>query len=109
MPATKKKGSPKKEAAKSKRRPAGEEEEGHEAANKALDTVLNEITAAPEKVRIEQWASVECPYCGEGFDIHVTSEDEGQNMSEDCHVCCRPISVHVHLEDDELQVSAYRS
>lgn len=117
MPETKKKAKPKTDSAKAapgapakgKRRSAAVDDDGHESSNKALDTVLNEMTATPEKIRIEQWASVQCPYCGEDIDVHVTSEDEGQNMSQDCHVCCRPIAIHVHLEDDELQVSAYRS
>lgn len=108
--ATKK--TPKAKAAKSAKgkAKAPAHEESHDAvSNKKLDTVLQEITAQPEKQHLEQWAMVQCPYCGEEFELHVTSEDEGQSMSEDCHVCCRPISIHVHAEEDELQVSAYRS
>lgn len=79
-------------------------------SNERLDTVLKEISQEPaEKTHVEQWSQLECPYCGETFEIHVTSEDDGQTMIEDCHVCCRPISVHVHMEDDEIEVSAYRS
>lgn len=90
--------------------PKGEpEDHDNGAADKHLDTVLKEITAVPERVHLDQWTQIQCPYCGEVFEIHVTSEDEGQTMTEDCAVCCRPISLHIRFEDDELQVNAYRS
>ena len=79
------------------------------ATHKKLESVLQEMTAQPEKTHIESTFSLQCPYCGEVFEIHVTSEEDGQTMTEDCHVCCRPISVHVTVEDDEIQVSAFRS
>ena len=77
--------------------------------DKDLDTIHNEVTAAPEKQHMEEWVSVDCPYCGEGIDVHVTSEQDGQTMYEDCGVCCRPVSVHIQIEDEEFQVEAHRS
>ena len=78
-------------------------------ADKELETVLSEVTAQPETVHLEEWISVSCPYCGEDFEVHVTSEQDGQTMYEDCEVCCRPVSLHIQTEDGELQVEAYRS
>lgn len=83
-------------------RPAG-------PADKDLETIHNEMTAQPETQHLEEWVSVDCPYCGEGMDVHVTSEQDGQSMYEDCGVCCRPVSLHVQVEDGELQVEAHRS
>ena len=83
-------------------RPAG-------PADKDLDSIHNEVTAQPETQHLEEWVSVDCPYCGEGMDVHVTSEQDGQSMYEDCGVCCRPVSLHVQVEDGELQVEAHRS
>jgi len=74
-----------------------------------LETVLTEVTAKPEKEHKEEWCSVECPYCGEGFEVHVNSEQDGQTIYEDCQVCSRTASVHIQLEDGEFQVDAHRS
>jgi len=104
--ASKKKASPR--AAKSRALSAEDKEE--KAYTKNLDTVLKEMTTVePEKAHFEQTVQVQCPYCGEVFEIHLTSEEVGQTMTEDCSVCCKPISLHVQLEDDELQVNTHRS
>lgn len=78
-------------------------------SSKNLDTVLKEVTAGTEKLDLDEWIQVQCPYCGEVFDIHATSEEAGQSMIEDCAVCCRPISLHIKVEEEELTVSAFRA
>ncbi|MBI5211264.1 MAG: CPXCG motif-containing cysteine-rich protein [Elusimicrobia bacterium] len=83
------------------------EEDEDKQLDSRLETVLTEVTQ-PEKTRVEQTASVECPYCGEVFELHVATDEEGQVLSEDCPVCSRVISIHIQMEDDELQVEAYR-
>lgn len=42
---------------------------------------------------------IDCPYCGEPFDLFV---DPGSYVSagiesyvEDCHVCCRPVQIEL--------------
>ena len=44
---------------------------------------------------------VGCPYCGEPIELEL---DEGggteQSYVEDCWVCCRPITVHVSVDED---------
>jgi hypothetical protein len=102
---------PKAKKAAASKKAAAAQDEDHEgkAADKHIENVLQEMTAVPERPHVDQWSQVECPYCGENFEVHVTSEDDGANMSEDCQVCSRSISLHVHFEEDDLQVSAYRS
>ncbi|MBI5623996.1 MAG: CPXCG motif-containing cysteine-rich protein [Elusimicrobia bacterium] len=78
------------------------------ALNAKLESVITEVTK-PEKTRTEQTASIECPYCGEVFEMHVSVDEEGQTLSEDCPVCSRSMTVHLQMEDEELQVEAYRS
>lgn len=78
-------------------------------SGKHLDTVLKEVTAGTEKLDLDEWIQVQCPYCGEVFDVHATSEEAGQSMIEDCEVCCRPISLHIKVEEEELVVSAFRA
>lgn len=75
-----------------------------------LESLLAEVTAPPTAKEVwEQLTPVECPYCGEDFEIPVSSEEDGQVLIEDCHVCCRPVALHVSREEDELQVSPSRS
>ena len=87
---------------------ASEEREEKKHA-KVLENVLTAVTAEPVTQHLEEWIQVPCPYCGEEFEVHVTSEEDGQTMYEDCEVCCRPISLHIHIEEGELTVEAYRS
>lgn len=77
--------------------------------DKVLETVLTEVTAKPEQEHLEEFVQVPCPYCGEEFEVHVTSEQDGQSMYEDCEVCSRSVSLHIQVEEGELQVEAYRS
>ena len=34
---------------------------------------------------------VQCPYCGEEFDVTVDTSEGAYDTTEDCVVCCRPI------------------
>jgi hypothetical protein len=44
--------------------------------------------------------TVKCPYCGEYVDLLIEPSSDEQRYVEDCPVCCRPMSVTVHIEDD---------
>jgi len=49
-----------------------------------------------------------CPYCGEPIELLVDSSVRKQNYIEDCQVCCKPITVHVIVDEDgfpSVQVS----
>tara|TARA_B100002019_G_C21244345_1_gene587455 strand:+ start:575 stop:796 length:222 start_codon:yes stop_codon:yes gene_type:complete len=52
---------------------------------------------------------IDCPYCGECIDIFIEPifNDVGQSDSyeetryiEDCFVCCRPITIIVHQDEE---------
>lgn len=44
-----------------------------------------------------------CPYCGESFEIAVDVSAGQQTYIEDCYVCCRPITIDIHVnEQSEL-------
>ncbi len=98
----------KKKAESRKSAPALVEESAPEGDGK-LESVLKEVTAGGGEDRVEDWVSLECPYCGEGFEVHVTSEQDGQSMVEDCAVCCRPVQLLVEIQEGEIQVDAQRS
>ena len=36
---------------------------------------------------------IDCPYCGEPFEIVVDLSAGSQSYVEDCHVCCRPVQL----------------
>lgn len=50
-------------------------------------------TMSPEK-------RLGCPYCGENITILVDESIHDQAYVEDCEVCCRPISLHVIVNED---------
>jgi hypothetical protein len=49
--------------------------------------------------------SVDCPYCGEGFETAIEIADGSQDYIEDCPVCCRPIEFHIECGIDKDMVS----
>jgi hypothetical protein len=54
---------------------------------------------------------IDCPYCGEGFDINVDCSAGNQQYVEDCPVCCQPIEIATNVDFDGklLGVQAQRS
>jgi len=44
--------------------------------------------------------SVTCPYCGVSGDLIVDCTVLDQQYTEDCQVCCRPMTVRVHVSGD---------
>lgn len=63
----------------------------------------------PEAMPTEQWMEVECPYCGEVFDVAVDPSQEFQSYVEDCQVCCKPIQLDIEVEEGEVSLAASRS
>ena len=52
---------------------------------------------------------IECPYCGETISLPLDASGGAQSYIEDCHVCCRPITVLLEVDADgagDLQVRA---
>ena len=43
-------------------------------------------------------ADIACPYCGETITLVVDDSAGDQRYIEDCHVCCRPITVLLRVE-----------
>jgi len=52
---------------------------------------------------------IDCPYCGEQFEIGVDCSMGGQQYVEDCSVCCQPMEIRteVDLNGKLLAVSAH--
>ncbi|WP_158881585.1 CPXCG motif-containing cysteine-rich protein [Rhodanobacter sp. L36] len=43
---------------------------------------------------------ISCPYCGEPIEVLVDASAGDQNYVEDCQVCCRPITLNIHIDAD---------
>lgn len=43
---------------------------------------------------------IACPYCGEVISLALDGSAGGQRYIEDCHVCCRPITVDLQVAAD---------
>jgi hypothetical protein len=60
---------------------------------------------------LEEASRIDCPYCGEGFEISVDCSAGGQRYVEDCPACCQPIDIatEVDLDGNLLGVRALRN
>lgn len=100
-------------ASKAPKRSGSKEKNGtirlDDAESPDLDSILNEVALESEKKPREHWAQIQCPYCGENFEVHLDSVEDGQTMYQDCQVCCKPISMHVQVDEEDVHVSAYRA
>ncbi len=47
-----------------------------------------------------QTHDITCPYCWQEITLMVDCSVSQQRYVEDCHVCCRPILVAMHLDED---------
>jgi hypothetical protein len=54
-------------------------------------------------------AEVDCPTCGEVFEVGVDPSEQGQEMIQDCQACCHPIGFTVEFVEGEAIVSSFRS
>jgi len=49
---------------------------------------------------------IDCPYCGERFEIILDPSELYQEYVEDCYVCCRPIYLSVSVTPADAQTDA---
>ena len=50
-----------------------------------------------------------CPYCGETVELSVDSVGvSNEEYTEDCPVCCRPWTVRVSRDEDQVSVELSR-
>ncbi len=51
---------------------------------------------------MEEFATVQCPFCGQSFDVAIDATVADQCFTTDCEVCCRPFEVRVECEAGEI-------
>ena len=51
---------------------------------------------------------IQCPHCWETIEILVDISAGAQQYIEDCSVCCRPIALHIRVDESGMaEVSAF--
>ena len=51
---------------------------------------------------MEEFASIQCPFCGQSFGVAVDTSVAHQNFTTDCEVCCRPFEVRAECDGGEV-------
>jgi transcription elongation factor Elf1 len=46
--------------------------------------------------------SVNCPFCGQAFEMVIDTSTASQQFTTDCEICCRPFEVRVECEPGEI-------
>ena len=53
-------------------------------------------------MRVEVSGKVQCPFCGQAFEVVVDTSVPQQRFTMDCEVCCRPFEVIAECEPGEI-------
>ena len=46
--------------------------------------------------------NVQCPYCGESIELMIDCTTGWQEYTEDCQVCCKPMTVSAIANEDDV-------
>jgi len=46
--------------------------------------------------------TVQCPFCGQSFDVTVDTSIPSQQFVTDCEICCRPMELRIECEPGEV-------
>jgi hypothetical protein len=58
---------------------------------------------------VQMSESIQCPWCGQAFELIIDATAGSQTFTTDCEICCRPMEVVAECDGDEvvsLQVNA---
>lgn len=51
---------------------------------------------------MEEFADIQCPFCGQTFAVAIDTSMASQRFTTDCEVCCRPFEVVAECEPGEI-------
>ena len=46
--------------------------------------------------------SIQCPFCGQAFELVIDTSVASQRFTTDCEICCRPFEVRAECEPGEV-------
>ena len=52
--------------------------------------------------RMQVSESIQCPFCGQSFELVIDTSVSSQRFTTDCEVCCRPFEVFAECEPGEV-------
>ncbi|MBI3876839.1 MAG: CPXCG motif-containing cysteine-rich protein [Verrucomicrobia bacterium] len=46
--------------------------------------------------------TIQCPFCGQSFDLAIDTSVPSQRFTTDCEVCCRSCEIFIECEPREV-------
>ena len=57
---------------------------------------------APFAAVMQESENIQCPFCGQSFELVIDTSVASQRFTTDCEVCCRPFEVFAECEPGEI-------
>jgi transcription elongation factor Elf1 len=51
---------------------------------------------------MEEFVTIQCPFCGQSFDVVVDTSVRHQAFTTDCEICCRPFEVRAECKAGKI-------
>jgi hypothetical protein len=51
---------------------------------------------------VEVSETIQCPFCGQAFEVMIDTSVPEQRFTTDCEVCCRPLEIIAQCEPGEV-------
>ncbi len=51
---------------------------------------------------MEVMTTINCPWCGQPFELAIDTSAGSQRFTTDCEICCRPMEVVAECEPGEI-------
>ena len=58
------------------------------------------IPDAMHSMKVSQ--TIQCPFCGQSFQLTVDTTESSQRFTTDCEICCRPFEVVAECQPGEI-------
>lgn len=85
----------------------GKDKAGDSPDDPALKRIFEDAAKTDVRGGSIKWLDVDCPHCGESFEVRVDSSQEGE-IVQDCQSCTHAVTLAVEVDDGEVSVSAYQ-
>ena len=72
---------------------------------KSVPSVAVSLLVTPGAANLwlmEITGSIQCPFCGQSFDLVIDTSLGAQRFTTDCEICCRPFEVAAECEPGEI-------
>ena len=65
-----------------------------------LEPVIGGDATGVDPASRPEFVTVNCPYCGEGFETSADASAGPCKYVEDCQVCCQPIEMDLRVDEN---------